>query len=460
MQTNHPEANGSKTLRCGVVCLAILFVWAEPGWAAEESQRSITKETILEWVERYGDAQPQFKPGDTVTAANREQLRPFLPPGYFEEFAFPEAEFAITPTGDYAPPQAFRDATEKFASQTRLATDGALEGYIAGQPFPNDHLDPQDSTAGIKAAWNFNFRWQHYGQKVEKFGWVLLRQGGAPSARHGLPADLITGGGTVERVLAQRYQRVYLSHLAMLPQHNYTFPVSDAAQLEWKDIAEFTDPYEMRGQRVLMQRAADPHVADQAWSYVPSLRKVRRVSVEEKSDSALGSDTTFDDYYGFSGRVLEHNWKFYGWKQVLHVMNSQHAYPHYYGPKGRVPHDRWELRRCAVIEQIPKDPRYPYSSKILFWDAQTYQTAVALAFDREGKLWKVWGMQDSWSEEVQAEAEMNHGTSVARYLGVSVIDVKNEQATLSPTFGMGYPKVTPEDIANLYDLNKLTEGKR
>ena len=158
-----------------------------------------------------------------------------------------------------------------------------------GSPFPMTASTHRIPRLELKAAWNFNYRWQHYGQKVEKFGWVLLHQGGTPSALQGLPADLITGGGTVERVLAQRYQRVYLSHLAMMPEHNYIFPVPDAAQLEWKDIAEFTDPYEMRGQRLLMQRAADPHLADQAWTYVPALRKVRRVSVEEKSDSALGT---------------------------------------------------------------------------------------------------------------------------------------------------------------------------
>src|SRR5262249_19999603 len=246
----------------------------------------------------------------------------------------------------------------------------------------------------------------------------------------------------------------------MLPEHNYTFPAPDSGLLEWKDISEFTDPYEIRGQRILMQRPADPHFADQAWTYVPSLRKVRRVSVEEKSDSFLGSDTTIDDFYGFSGRVLDYNWKFYGWKYVLHVMNSQHVYPHYYGPKSRVPHDRWELRKCVVIEQIPKDPNHPYSSKILFWDTQTYSTTTAFAFDRDGKLWKIWAALDSWSEDAQDHPEMNKGTSVARFLGIVVIDVKKGRATLFPTFDMGYPKVTPEEIADLYDLNKLTEGKR
>lgn len=425
-----------------------------------DDQQVMTRDTLLQWMTQYGDAKAEFKAGDILKAADREKVRPFLPPPYFAEFDFPEVEFAITPTGDYSPHQAFRDATEKFAGQTRLATDGALEGYVAGQPFANDRLDPQDSTAGIKAAWNFNFRWQHYGQKVGNFPTVFLRQGGTSGSLFGLPTDFITGGGTIERVLAQRYQRLYLTHLSALPESNYTFPTSDAPGLEWKDINEFTDPYEVRGQRILVQRSSDPHQPDQAWTYVPSLRKVRRVSAEEKSDSFQGSDTTLDDFYGFSGRILDNDWKFHGWKEVLHVTNSRHVYMHFYGPKSRVPQDRWELRKILIVEQIPKDPHHPYSSKIILWDAQTYHTTTAFAFDREGKLWKVWATVDSWSEEAQDHPEMNKGVSVSRFLGIVVIDVKKGQATLFPTFDMGYPKVTPEEVADMYDLNKLTEGKR
>jgi hypothetical protein len=177
-------------------------------------------------------------------------------------------------------------------------------------------------------------------------------------------------------------------------------------------------------------------------------------------DSFLGTDTALDDFYGFSGRVPDYTWKFHGWKPVLHVANSRYSYPHFYGPNSRVPYDRWEVRTCAVVEQIPKDPKHPYSSKILFWDAQTYRTTIVLAFDREGKLWKIWAEQDSWSEDAQDQPEMNRGTFVSRFLGIVAIDVKNGQATLFPTFAMGYPKVTPADVESLYDLNKLTDGKR
>ena len=441
--------------------LVVLCCWVGAGWAANEKAPDTTQETVLRWVETFRSATPEFQPGETLKLDDLEKVQPFLPPGYFEEYDFPDVEFVITQTGDYPPHPAYREATEKFAGQTRLAADGALENYTAGQPFPNASLDTQDPESGIKAAWNFNFRWQHYGQRVNRYAYLLVRGSGTHGPIVDLPEGIIRGrGGQIERVLWQRYQRVYFTHLAILPTNNYTFPAPEAEQFEFKDYSEFLAPYEQRGQRTVIQRPADPRLADQAWSYSPSLRRVRRFSAEERADSFAGTDATLDDFYGFSGHPLDYNWTFHGWKEVLHVMNSRYQYPHYYGPNGWLPYDRRELRRCAVVEMVPKDPRHPYSSKLLFWDAQTYRTAIALAFDRDGKLWKIWQPQNSWSEDTVEKPNPDQGLFVARYEGVTTIDVQNRRATLYITFEMDYPAVTPVDIEGLFDLNKLTEGRR
>ena len=436
-----------------------LLVWTGPTWAQDE-RRAMTRDTLLQWVAQHKQAQPDFQPGTTLTFDELEKVRPFIPPGYFEEFQFPEVTFKITPTGDYTPRKDYLEATEKYASQTRLAQDGSLEGFVAGQPFPADQLDPSDPTSGLKVGWNFNFRWQHYGIKVGNFATIMIKPGGTHGALPGLPEDITQGSGTVERVLLQRYQRVYHSHLAMLREQNYTLPVPGAEQFEWKDVNEFTDPYEMRGLRILIQRSSDPHQADQAWTYVPSLRKVRRVSAEEKADSFQGSDTTLDDFFGFSGRVLDYAWTFHGWKDILHVMNTQYAYARYYGPNSRVPLGRWELRKTLVVELVPNRTNHPYSSKILFLDTQTYRAVAGIAFDQEGKLWKVWGMQYGWSEDALNHPEMNKGMQVSRYLGVAAIDVKTGQASLFPSFDMGYPDADLEEVQTMYDVNRLTEGRR
>jgi len=105
---------------------------------------------------------------------------------------------------------------------------------------------------------------------------------------------------------------------------------------------------------------------------VPTLRRVRRVSVETKYDSLLGTDHTLDDFYGYAGRTLETDWKFLGWKDVLCVGDPKQMYNHVYGPNGIIPDEQWELRKLIVLERIPKNPRHPYSSAIMFIDPQIW----------------------------------------------------------------------------------------
>ena len=447
----------------GSVVLATVVAAVGMGGAAraqDGGQAGTTRESVLAWAAQHRDTAPDFRPGDVLTQADLEKVRPFLPPGYVEEVDFPGVELTISETGDYAPHPAFLAATEQYAGQTRLADDGALVDYVAGQPFPTDSLALDDPTAGWKLAWNFNYRWQHFGQRTRNLYIALVKEGGDAIAPVGVPDGFLTGGGTFERVLVEAYQRVYFTHVATLAAQNFLLAAPNAADFEWKDYLEFTAPYDVRGQRMVVQRAADPHLTDQAWSYVPSLRRVRRLSAEEKADSFLGTESTLDDFYGFSGRVLEHDWRFHGTKSLLHVMNARNAVARYSGPHSRVPHDRWELRPCFILEQIPKKPNYPYSSKLLFIDTQTYNCTSAVAFDREGQLWKLWNHINSWSEDAQDLPEQNEGTHVARFLGVATIDVKNRRATMLTAQDTDYPPVQPDEADELFNLNKLTEGRR
>jgi hypothetical protein len=158
--------------------------------------------------------------------------------------------------------------------------------------------------------------------------------------------------------------------------------------------------------------------------------------------------------------VLDYTWTFHGWKDMLHVMNSQHSVPSFYGPHSRVPSDRWEVRKCIVVEQVPKYKGHPYGSKLIFLDAQTYRITSALVFDREGKLWKVIYTSTSWSEEATDHPELNHGVSVPRVVAIGAIDFKTGNSTLVPILETGYPRIARADVELLFDGNKLTEGRR
>lgn len=85
---------------------------------------------------QHRDAMPDFRPGDILTHADLEKIRPFLPPGYVEKVDFPGVEFTISETGDYAPHPVFLAATEQYTGQTKLADDGAMVDYKVSTPTP------------------------------------------------------------------------------------------------------------------------------------------------------------------------------------------------------------------------------------------------------------------------------------------------------------------------------------
>ena len=466
----------------GVLCCLLITAgaaFAQPGYP--ENVQGYTRDTFIQWLHKYAEAKPDFKPGDILTAKDIERMRPFVPPGFLEMLNFPEFKARIVAPVDRSPVQSYIDCSEKYQSQVRLNPDRTLANYTCGQPFPDSTLDVNDPTSGMKEAWIFNYRWQNYGAAYYDIPFVWVRFGGThvapkveappdawvtlpPTLGEKLPSDtseLFLGGGTFQRTLQAAYRRVYFSHLSQLPTHILPLPTAD--DIEFKELTEFFEPFDIDGTAFITFRYNQtkyPDRADDLWAYVPNLRRVRRASAEVKSDSLLGTDHTIEDFESFSGRPMDWKWKFLGWKDVLTVEPS-YVYPHLYGPICFIPDDQWSLRRTAVIERVPKDPRHPYSSAINFWDAQTHFPAHHVAFDRTGKLWKVWLWTWKWSESFTKDwSEYNLGNHCSLAQLVNVVDVQNRRATIIPLFGAGSPGVNLVEVKALYDINNLERAHR
>jgi hypothetical protein len=99
------------------------------------------------------------------------------------------------------------------------------------------------------------------------------------------------------------------------------------------------------------------------------------------------------DFYTFSGRALHWHWKFLGWKDLLAVMDARDDLAYLFGPNGEIPNDNWSVRRFAVVERTPTEALHPYSSVVMFWDAENWHPWMSMAFNREGKLWKLWELR-------------------------------------------------------------------
>src|SRR5689334_24871568 len=93
-----------------------------------------------------GPARADVNPGDRITDQNIDKVKDLISPGleWCIKHGFP---LTIGETKRIEWPKAYKEATEKYASQVKLSSDGlTIQNYIAGQPFPN--LDPAKDPQG------------------------------------------------------------------------------------------------------------------------------------------------------------------------------------------------------------------------------------------------------------------------------------------------------------------------
>lgn len=467
--------------KLGRLLLALIVTLAGLGLSgAMAAAQQVSLAEMEKWA-TSPQPQPSFKPGDVLTVKDLERLRPFIPPGYVDLLKVPDFRMRIIAANDHGPRKDYIDCTEKFNGQVRLDADGVLSNHVCGQPFANATLDPADPLAGLKAAWNFEMRWQNYGEFNLSVITVAMTNGGSHNAAaigtpemplqpwligltldSALPTDLsdrFGGGGVVRRSFNYTYQRLYFSHLAPQMANGGVLPLPNSKIFFWKEFSGFIDPYDVRGQVFITHRYNDFHRADDAWVYDPTTRRVRRFSAEEKADSFMGTDQTVNDFYTFSGHILEWKWKFLGWRDLLCLTDASSKLRRY-GPNGDIPDDGWSLRRVAVVERFPKSPSNPYGAAISMWYADAYGGATLLTFDHSLKLWRVMPAASYWTEDVTKWKQLNLGAHVDGPSDGESIDVLHGRATLWTASGNGYPDINMDRAKKLFNPSDLEQTHR
>jgi hypothetical protein len=481
------------TVDFSVVVLSMLvFVLAvcagAAGIAFAADPATYTVDTYRNWLTQYANAKPDFKTGDVLTAKDLERMRPLVPPGYLEQLNFPNFKAQVIDVIPHTPASTYLRCTEQYASQVKLRADGAIMNYTCGQPFPNEGLSPSDPLSGFKAAWNYTYRYLYFGFYDLSVDTGLIRLGydigggatnfaaAAPPPGHyvsDLPAwktpfpteaevkSDYGGAGHIERYLTLFYARVPFSHLADL--EGKAQPLAGADKIEQENLTYFLTPFDIRGTAFIIWRyledadKGDPYRADDAWAYIPNLRRVRRISAEVKSDSLLGTDITIDDFDGFNDRVLNWDWKFLGWKDTLQINDPGNHYVRYFSPANIVPDDQWSVKRMGVTLRTPKDPRHPYSAVINFWAADAWSPGYQFTFDRKGKLWKVIEWEYKYSETFKPGfwAETMNGAHAVIWWHLSAIDVQNSRATVFRQQGPVMERYSPQLLKALFDPGAL-----
>lgn len=441
----------SMSLRNFFRFLLILFV-VSPGYVTAEV---VTYQTVLDWIQAKADAPTDGLAPGVYGSDRLADLQAYLPPGYAEEFNFPELDLELTATRRYVPHPVYAAATEQFGTTATVGADGMLEGYRAGRPFsPEAIRAAPPEQAGYMVAWNQIHRWQNYGYRNEA---SILFINPTADGKPGNVMDGMEGGGTVDRSLVMYYHRVYLSKLSQLPDTDYRMDVEGSDKLLFKEYIEMLAPFDIAGLKMVVERPLDQTEGDQVNSYLPTERRVRRLSAKERADSWVGTNWTLDDFEGFSGLVMDNTWRYIGEKVVLHVASSRHPVARFHGPMSVIPLDRWQLRPCWVVEAIPRWEGHTYGRRLMFIDQETYSVTMTMVFDRGDTLMKVLSTVYEYSEDLVDPAP---ALTTPRWRASIVVNVRDRNANIAQgTKPTEFVEVEPSFVRKLFSVSNLSSGR-
>lgn len=364
------------------------------------------------------------QPGDIINKTNIDKVKDLVSPGV--EWCLKHGlVMKIVPYKKIEWNKAFREATEKYGGQTKLAPDGrSLVGHIAGLPFPN--LDPNDPQIARKIMWNFEYKpYVTDDEDLRNF-------------------DADTGPVTDEPMSVERHFLVdhlrtlfYNARVIVDPKPEMPNPDQVRAKSSLDPILE---PFDLKGVGETGIRYLSPDRQDDTWLYLPSLRRVRRLSSAQRSDALFGQDTDVDSYGGYAGQIPWFDWKYLGEKEIVGSFHSE-AFPVKWCEGGGdfIFCDTWEKRTAYVIEGTPKLPQYAYGKRLLFIDKETYLVAFTDIFDRSLQLWKVWVNQWAFKKRATTSYGTEYPDEMPFQPSITMVDMQLTHATKAALPSAKYP---------------------
>ena len=330
-------------------------------------QNGNLQEELLRVFHPYRQGGPQVEgitPGTKISKDNYQIAAKVLPPEILRVVQAGDLEITVQETTDIPLHAEYIAASIEHFGQAQLGEDGELKNYTKGLPFPL--LDPSDPQAGLKAAWNFRYR--YFGTSIQTLG--TLRS--------------VNNSGAIERSVETRYARLYGMH-RLGPDGNV--PEWEQEGTWWREYSVVLRPQDLEGaQRLTFHYDADS-ATNGAWVYDPQTRRTRDV-VDNHLETSFGLNFLVEDHAGFNGYLHAHTWRYLG-EQVVLVPGILKGTPPVLGGKNNwYPLIPWELRRVIIVEATPKDPNHPYGKRRLYIDRQFFSVLYAFIYDHEGAHWR------------------------------------------------------------------------
>ncbi|MDY6862426.1 MAG: DUF1329 domain-containing protein [Thermodesulfobacteriota bacterium] len=313
-----------------------------------------------------------IKPGVVIKKKNyknyRDELKKLLPTGTFSLVDVNlEKGWVTVPVIEkrtYLPPRGFAAATAKNRGRLKVGKDNTMIGnWQGGAPFP-------DPKTGAELGWNVYRRRECAEEFKVDFTWRFFDK-------------FIDQERSFKNFF---HKKNYIGRTDIDP-----IPVIPGKEdVYWKESMLVTAPFDVKGFSMIRVHYEDISKGDDVFSYIPALRRIRRLTGSDVTDPVLGADSCYDDFEGWHQNMKkEMTFKNLGTREFL--------VPSYYTKKPPEPYQEgslfnvdWELRPLYMVEVNMNDPNYAYSKKIFYVEKErgTYEIAYGENFDQKGRLWR------------------------------------------------------------------------
>ncbi len=324
-------------------------------------------------------------PGTVIDKGNYKKYAHLFPEEWADAFEtgfnglVPLFKMKVASTKNYPMPKQYLDYSAKNKGKYNIDAKGVITPTFSREGLPFPDLQKSDKDFITKLMWNYDARYW-CDEALDKGG------GGSYEKRR---------GETVRYNTATSFWLFFKNRMVVSPKPDLANPIGLYKVLLFHYLA----PESIKNTITLAYRYVDQNKPDDTYLYLPSMRRVLRAEAGQRSTPVLGSTQALDDFVAFDGRIPDFTYTLVKEQKVLIVVDSKMDLKTSKAwKKTELPVDteNYEVRDVYVIDVKPKDPKYPQSKKRIYVDKETMWTYYAIAWDRAGKLWKVW-LQDTKS---------------------------------------------------------------
>jgi hypothetical protein len=361
-----------------------------------------------------------------IDKSNFAVAQEVLPPEILKYLQAGDFTLTVQETTDMPLREAYIKATVAHSAQVELS-NGELKNYVAGRPFPL--IDPQDSRAGEKIAWNHRYRDQG-------------------DTRQYWPTDeLRNSSGAVERTRSFYVAFKWGMHR---PDPAKNLAPQDEEGVYFKMYSRMLAPADVEGNQLLIYVYDRNILPNDQWVYDTGTRRIRKV-VDNPYDAPGGGERLIEDIEGFSGYIHTYEWKYLGEKIVLAPGPIKAAESTWGGRGNWYPMDPWELRKAVVVEAKMKGTHPVYSRRVLYIDLQTSVVLYSLVYDHDSAHKRTFLL-------VHLHPELDLGKNkewIPQLATEAAIDYQGERASIFQTHKVVYNEPLEE---KMFETGALMRG--